>query len=412
MIELLPKLSLEIQCKVCESKAVTIKQVLFQGIHTLADCHCDQCHFDFYQTLPSGHDLLFPIQFSKDGDKSFYNAATENWLANPLIESVTKLPKQKAEITCQVNVPYSNVILVNCLDNCFGHVFTKLWNAQTLMRTQSSLGVIVLVPASCRWLVPKGVAEIWIVNASLQNHSYWIADLDGFIKAQFTRFEKVFLSNTYTHLDHSRHVNLDSFVKHPRFDLTLFESKPACFTFVLREDRFWHNSVILDFLFKVMIKGKLEHLLNWIFVWRQNSLVRKTARLIRKQLPHAKVIVTGLGKSGSMRSSIIDHRVSQILPETEHQWNQIFSQSHLVIGVHGSNMLIPSYLAAGFINLVPRYKIQHMAEDTCQPYTNRYLQFLGRHLDEFSSPHLVAIHADSVIHHFPYLHKNTEQHPE
>ena len=412
MIEVQPKLSFEIQCKACGSKTVDIKQILFQGIHTLADCHCNNCGFTFYQTLPSGHDMLFPIQFSKDGSKSFYLPRAEVWLAKPLIDSLIKFPKQKAEINCLVNIPFKNIILINCLDSCFGHVFTKLWNAQTLMRTQPNLGVVVLVPTPCAWLVPKGVAEIWTVNLPLKKCKYWIDGLDDFVKTQFIRFEKVFLSNTFTHLDHGRHVDLEAFVKRSGFDLSKFESKPICITFVLREDRFWHNSVLMDFLFKVMIKSKREHLIKWVFVFRQSYLIRKTALLIRKQLPQAKVIVTGLGKTGSIGSSIVDHRVNQILPETEHQWNQIFSQSHLVIGMHGSNMLIPSYLAAGFINIVPRYKIPHMAEDTCQPYANRYLQFLGRHLDEFSSPKLVALHTVSIIRDFPYIYENTEQQPE
>ena len=148
------------------------------------------------------------------------------------------------------------------------------------------------------------------------------------------------------------------------------------------------------------------------FVARQNYLINKTARLIKKQIPEAKIIATGLGKTGTLQRQIFDNRVSQILPETEEQWNAIFANSQLVIGVHGSNMLIPSYLAAGFINIVPRYKIKHIAEDTIAPHTNRYLHFLCRELDEFSSTKLVALHIGSMIKDFPYLYNNTEQKPE
>ena len=71
-------------------------------------------------------------------------------------------------------------------------------------------------------------------------------------------------------------------------------------------------------------------------------------------------------------------------------------------------MLIPTALAAGFINLVPRYKIPHLAEDTALQHKSRYLQFLGRYLDEYSTPDLVAQHVISMISDFPSLFKNIE----
>ena len=97
------------------------------------------------------------------------------------------------------------------------------------------------------------------------------------------------------------------------------------------------------------------------------------------------------------------------MPETEILWNGVYAKSHIVIGVHGSHMLIPSALAAGFINIVPRYKIPHLVEDTVLPYGNRLLQFMGRFLDEFSAPGLAASHAVSIIREFGYVNRNLEQ---
>ncbi|MCC5935783.1 MAG: hypothetical protein JJU34_00750 [Lunatimonas sp.] len=74
-----------------------------------------------------------------------------------------------------------------------------------------------------------------------------------------------------------------------------------------------------------------------------------------------------------------------------------FLNSHLVIGIHGSGMILPSSLAAAFINIVPRYKIVHIAEETALVHVPHKLQqYLGRYVDEHASPELLASHAVSM----------------
>ncbi len=130
------------------------------------------------------------------------------------------------------------------------------------------------------------------------------------------------------------------------------------------------------------------------------------------QLPEATFYAVGLGKSRKLNNDILDLRQEVIDLETEQKWNSCFAKSHIAIGVHGSAMLIPSGLAAGFIDIVPRYKIDQFAEDTILPFKNRMLQFLGRFLDEYSSPKLIAQHAISMVRQFPFVQKSISQKPE
>ncbi len=412
MIDLVPAQNITVTCQMCKSDTITIKKILFHGVHTLVDCLCQNCGFDFYQTLPIGHDLTFPIQFSPDGKKSFYHPKAKAWLAQPLITSVAKELGVKAEISLHVNKTTSDVIVVNILDNCFGHVFTKVWNAYTLIKSHPNWGIVVICPAQCAWMLPVDIAESWIVHLPLNKLNQKIEGLDEFVKLQFKRFNKITLSHTYTHLDHHRYINLEEVLKTPRFDLTKFSESDPHITFIWREDRFWHNSHLMDLLFMGSVKFKIQSVFKPIFVYRQLYLITKSARIIAKQFPKAIISIAGLGKTGTFNQQIFDCRVKEITPEIEIQWNMLFSKSHLVIGVHGSNMLIPSGLSAGFINLVPRYKIDHVTEDTILPYSNRILQFLGRHLDEYSTPLLVALHASSILKQFPYIFNNTNQEPE
>lgn len=378
-------------------------------MHILADTSCKHCGFIFYHCLPIGHDLLFPIQVSKDGKESFFHPRAKDWLAVPLIETLRQQSEKIISIERKINRQYGQVVIVNCLDNCFGHVFSKVWNTYTLMETKPDWGVIAIISESCKWLLPTDIAEVWSVEVGLKDCEQILGGLDAFVKKQLNRFEKVCLSHTYTHLDHTRYIDMEKVLKISRFDLDKFSSTEPHVTFVLREDRFWSNSLIMEFLYKACRKFKLASLVYPILIWRQQQLVRRAAKKILQTFPNASLSCTGLGISGKLFDRIADYRTERILPETEIQWNAIFAKSHVVIGVHGSHMLIPSALAAGFVNIVPRFKIEHLVEDTVLPYNNRLLQFMGRFLDQYSPPGLVSRHVVSMIRDFEYVKGNVDQ---
>lgn len=409
VIEIKPSTTFDVACKQCQSAQTVVHSLFFQGIHTLADTSCQSCGFEFYQTLPIGHDLLFPMQIAKDGKQSFHDTKANGWLADPLVQSINQPVSKSFQIEKKVRKSFDQVIIVNCLDTCFGHIFTKVWNTYTLVENKKECGIIAIIPERCEWLLPEELAEVWSISIDLKDCGQTIGGLDEFVKSQFDRFEKVSLSHTFTHLDHTKYIDFEKVLKRPRFDLKEFLTSEPQITFILREDRFWLNSHILYFFFLVSRKFKIERLLNPFFIWRQKALIKQTAGKILKGLPHSQLKSTGLGKSGRLFHLIDDHRTDRIFPETEMEWNGIFANSHIVIGVHGSHMLIPSGLAAGFINILPRYKIEHIAEDTVLPYNNRLLYFLGRFLDEYSSPDLVSMHAVSMVRDFGYVYRNLEQ---
>jgi hypothetical protein len=121
------------------------------------------------------------------------------------------------------------------------------------------------------------------------------------------------------------------------------------------------------------------------------------------------LLAMGLGEKGGLSSFVNDLRTQNPNAAVEREWCEKYANSHVVIGVHGSNMLIPTALAAGFIEILPRHKIPHVTEDLVLQHPSRYAVFLGRHVDHFASADLVARHAISMIRDFPFLYKNTEQ---
>jgi hypothetical protein len=360
----------------------------------------------FYRTLPTGHDLLFPTSFDETGMKISGNQQAMGWLVQPLINSMVKSERVEANIEREVIEQKCEAIILNCLDNCFGHVFSKLWNASILRKKYPDKSIIVFLPKVMRWLVPDGISEIWSFDSSFLNLEKYITNLDSEVKQNLLpRFEKVWLSKAYTHLDLSK-VDLRAMLRTDRFDLNVFSKSQPHITFVLREDRCWHRYAFEFFLFKAFVKLNIS---KKIFVLRQNQLISKTVKLVMRELGDAKFYAAGLGKTGKQHSIINDQRKIKLTTVEEKDWCQLYSQSHIVIGIHGSNMLIPTALSAGFVEILPRHKIRHLSEDTLMDYNSRYTHFLGRYVDHFASPELISQHIVSLIRDFPYIYKNTEQ---
>ncbi len=324
------------------------------------------------------------------------------WFAQPLRDSFFKYWPLEVVPDKKVYQTHTRVIILNCLDDCYGHVLYKLLNAGPYLSSppKDKPGLIVIIPRSFCWLVPEGVAEVWSVDVPLKQLTRRIAPFDAFVKTELRRFDEVWL-DAVNQEDGSK-TDWERFTRTKPFDLARFYDSPLRVTFVCREDRFWVRHPVEEFLWKVFVKIRKTGLVRSFFVHRQNRLVERTARLIAERLEKVQFTAVGLGKTGRLSSSIVDKRTETVTDALETAWCQLYASSHVIVGVHGSNMLIPSSLAAGFVEILPRYKIDHLAEDAVPRHPNRYLFFLGRFLDAYASPRLVALHVCSLIKNFSY----------
>lgn len=410
LLEIKPTIRLCVSCLFCQSDKVDIKELIFQGMHVLADCQCQLCEQQFYHTLPVGHDRLFPLSFDEAGNSMVLSTRPAEWLVKPLMNSFFTHPKEAALIEKKVFIRKEHAIILNCLDTCFGHVFTKLWSVPALLNAFPDKSLIVLLPRKMEWLVPEGVGEIWTVDLPLNKLALQLSALDSFVKQEMTRYGKVYLSPAYPHIDTEK-LPMEALLKQQRFDLKQFGALPPQISFILRDDRFWHGSGFEYFLYKVCIKLGILRYFRWYFVWRQNRFVNKIAGKIKHELKDVALLAMGIGKKGGLASCINDIRTQQPSCAVEEEWCSLYAKSHVVIGVHGSNMLIPTALSAGFIEILPRHKIPHITEDLVLQHGSRYSVFLGRHVDHYASATLVSMHAVSMIRDFPFLYENTEQNP-
>ena len=400
------EINLSPRCVGCGSDRTELLDFLFSGAQSLADCRCGICGTEFYDLLPTAHGLHFSVSFSKNGKFSRFPEQARLWLAEPLIDAVLRHKTVKYPIRSEVFLKTNNAVLLNCLDSCYGHVFLKLLNAQFHLENKENL--ILLIPASFRWLVPDGVAEVWSAEAPLSAFGKQIKGLDEFIKIQSLRFELLVLSQAYIHPE-STLIRFELFLREKKFDLKEFTEKRPTVCFVVREDRLWLGSALWDFFHRAVKKLRLHALLP-VFLRRQRSLYRRTVSRIREKIPECRFIVTGVGQRANYSMFAEDVRSNSPDERIERIWCTLYAQTHVVVGVHGSGILIPTALSAGFLEILPRHKIDHLTEDVVLNYKNRYSHFLGRYVDEFSKPSLIARHAVSMIKNFDFFRQTTE-HP-
>ena len=101
--------------------------------------------------------------------------------------------------------------------------------------------------------------------------------------------------------------------------------------------------------------------------------------------------IVGIGKFGEFPSWINDLRSTQINSLTERNWCELYSKSHIVIGVHGSNMLLPSAHAGSTIALMPIDRWGNVIQDfLVKQYDTRKALLLYRCLP-------ISIHDNELV---------------
>ncbi|MCS6824560.1 MAG: hypothetical protein NZ529_09705 [Cytophagaceae bacterium] len=394
-------------CPECNCHHPEMQGIIFHGKHILADMLCTCCEKKYYHTIPVAHDALFPMAISQHGKKHSYHPQAEFWLAQPLIQSLKNSKLQtKAQITFEQIRHYKNIILLNCLDKCYGHILYKCFNAYRYLNLPDT-GLVMLIPSFMRWIVPDGVAEVWHVHLPAEKLNHYILNLNTVIHQRLTLYQNVLLATSYIHPE-LEEKTLYPFLKTHPFDLKKFYETPFRITFFLRNDRFWLSNDIDYFLLLVCKKYKILHLLRPYFLFKQTRLVKKFARIIHKKNSAIELIATGVKNSFSLGPLIKDLRKQLGEDDPMHSWTSIYAQTHIVIGVHGSHMLVPTALSAAFIEIVPHYKLIHYTEDILfKNSSSRLTLFLGRILTQCTSAKILATHALHVLEHFKYIYENT-----
>jgi len=365
MIDLIPKYDApDLSCPNCQHQ-LTYQDWLMPGMRMLAHYHCTNCQHQIYADLPSGHGLYYRAVL--DTTNETVDTESPSWFSEPLLRSYRERVNNKPNITFERvidrDVKHDRpVIFLNCLDWLYGHSVLKLLNAQYYLDHFPQYDVIVLIQPFLRWMIPEGVAEIWTVKLPLRDGIQWNDGLAKIIREKLNPYQHVMLGFGLAH-PHPSDVSIERFTNIMPFDMSEWLTPTKHITFIWREDRLWSD----DPGWKDGWRNKWSNLKR---KFRPSAIIQQRDKFlevmtqIRDTLSDSKISVVGLGGSGEFPEWVTDLRTTKIDETVERQWCEQYARSHLVIGVHGSNMLLPTAHAACVINLMPVDRWMNHLQDT------------------------------------------------
>jgi hypothetical protein len=382
MIEIKPNIQHQSNCPYCQ-KSIKPVNVRFLGMHVLVESKCLNCQAELLESLAFGHFIYKSFQVDCIKKVVFCKSDLHQWLAENILDSLQNPEPEKLEISKEVFKQCQRVIILNCIDYLYGHCLLKLLNAQKHLDLHQDYGLIIIVPKFLRWIVPEGVAEIWTVPISLKKGQRYYPSFAEFVIQELKRFDEIYVSKAYSHPSQFDITRFTGVPKHS------FEQEKFKITFIWREDRPWCSIVF----FRILRKLKLLKLGLVLQNWRLTRLFEK----IRRKVPEAKFALVGLGTQTKFPAWIEDLRVHKFEEKTEREACKLYSESRLVIGVHGSNMLLPSGHAGMTLDLMPP-RWGNLAQDILyQESDPRIAAFRYRYLPIETSITALAEIASSMI---------------
>jgi len=349
------------ECPNCHS-TLAASGFFIPGMRNLANFHCPECKSEFYGDLPAGQALFTPILLDKKSGAVYndYNAA---WFSDWLVDSYKKRTREPLGFEVRkLSKIKEKVILLNCIDTLYVHSVYKLLNAQHYIDYQPDASLIVLLPRFLEWMLPDGAAEAWVVDLPLRGGTVWNDWLAGEIGERLESFPEVYLSVAFSH-PHSADFDIERFTRVSPFPLENFgkhQNRPVI-SYIWREDRLWETANLSPSGRFKKIKDRLG--ISQEPTGEQRRKVIKFAECLRAEFPAVDFAVVGLGEACGLPDWISDLRLTKLDAAAERRWCERYAASHLVVGVHGSNMSLPSAHAGGVIELIGEERWGNFLQD-------------------------------------------------
>jgi hypothetical protein len=387
-----PVTEAEHECPYCRVRLV-VKGWHVPGMRNLADLLCGLCGREFYGDLAAGQALYTPMLLEK-ATGAVHDAHGVEWFAAWLRDSYARRADEPVPFDVRERRAITKpVVLLNCLDTLYGHSLLKLLNAQYYLDRSADVDLVVLVPSLLAWMVPDGVAQVWSVGLPLGRGTEWNEWLAREIRRRVETFDSVSLSHALSH-PRPDEFDIERFTRVRPFPLGEWDARleRPMVTFIWRDDRPWRATADAALHKR---RERLKQLITSQPGRGQLQLVSELAEALKANLPALDFAVAGLaenGGRGELPEWVGDLRCPALDDDAERGWCERYAASHVVVGVHGSNMLLPSAHAGGVVELIGPERWGNFTQDILFRDTAdcRETLFRYRFVDELTPPHTLA----------------------
>ncbi len=395
MIALHPLPDAAFDCPACGA-ALTVVGWHMPGMRVLARLTCPACARNYYGDLPTGQGIYHPSLL--DLASGVVHAPFPSWFADELHDNFAAPRPGGLPVRVETFRPLHRPALLNCLDTFYGHCLEKLLNAQSAIEGGADL--LIVVPAFLRWLVPDGAAEVWTVDVPLRAGAAWDEVFAGKMRDRLAALPTCDLIPAFPEPDPDRY-QIERFTRIAPFDLSrwLESSDRPVVSYIWRDDRLWpehyskgYKRDLLDSILRVVMRRPTLH-------EAYRARVMAVAECLRLRYPMLDFAVMGVGEPGGFAGAITDLRTTRIDEVTEREWCARYARSHVVIGIHGSNMLLPSALAGGVVEIMEQGRDGNIGQDILPTpgLTAREAMVRYRFFSTSASPQRVAHAVSSII---------------
>jgi hypothetical protein len=385
------------ECPYCRAR-MGVEGWLVPGMRNLADLLCGLCGRAFYGDLAAGQALYTPMLLEK-ATGVVHDAHGVEWFAGWLRDSYARRADEPVPFDVrELRAVTRPVVLLNCLDTLYGHSLLKLLNAQYYLDRRADVDLVVLVPSLLAWMVPDGVAEVWSVGLPLRRGTEWNDWLAREVRRRVEAFADVSLGHALSH-PRPDEFDIERFTRVKPFPLGEWDARLVrpTVTFIWRDDRPWRATADSSDESSATRRERLRRLIAKRSRPRvqQSELVSELAESLRRESPALDFAVVGLAEGvgrGALPEWVRDLRRPSLDEVAERGWCERYAASHVVVGVHGSNMLLPSAHAGGVVELIGPGRWGNFTQDILFRETgdSRETLFRYRFVDELTPPRALA----------------------
>jgi hypothetical protein len=262
------------------------------------------------------------------------------------------------------------------------------------------MDIVVVINPVVRWLVPDFVRGVWVIGQGIADNNKWNESIDAKVKTVIQEqslnvfvpiiFQTAFL----TPAELKEACKIQPF---PRDEWTGRLKEKAVVTFMSRTDRTWSRSRTRNCpsLRRRVLSRILRPFSGGLQLSSSNAQQLKNiinlARELKRGFPQIEFAVCGIGQQGSLPTWVKDLRVKELAPNTNRIWAEQAARSHVLAGVHGSNISFFASLAGSCVELTPTDCLRNIL--TCWQVTTsqpRESLYCYRFLPVDTSPQYLA----------------------